>query len=62
MINPIKCNNPEENAFTFLTIGLFNFPFASVRKYKNDTKRPLVKKKVSTLKVPLVMVWKINSL
>lgn len=41
-------------------VSLFRSPLALVLKYKKLTSKPPMKKNVSTLKAPFVMVWKRN--
>ena len=41
-------------------VSLFKSPFAFVLKYRKLTSKPPMKKNVSTLKTPFVIVWKRN--
>lgn len=59
-MSPTKCKVPAVNPLDPL-VKESSLPLALVRKYKNETSRPLVKKNVSTLNAPFAIVWNRNS-
>lgn len=54
-------NDPATKPFV-PWVSLFKSPLALVLKYRKLTSKPPMKKKVSTLKAPFVIVWKRNFL